>query len=284
MEVKYLSFGNLCLKLELPEPMLETEGYMPFFCDEKPSDFEICYSFCKERIFLPQLVSVTERGNRVFCFDGKTHLVYYKAAAPGEFYAVRECCDGEKKIKITLTSEAKGKLWARLVLNTLGIEELAARKSGVVFHSSFIERNKRAVLFTGPCGAGKSTQAEIWKRYCGVQIINGDKTLIYLENGKIFASGLPFSGSSGISKNLGMELVAIVHLEKSKENRIELFSPRDAFLCLLKSSYVPLNYGGSVSSTLAKIAERTLVCSLFCTPDERAAEVLDNYLKGREKL
>lgn len=280
MEVKYLSFGNLCLKLQLPERLLETEAYEPFFCEEKAADFEICYSFSKEPILLPDSEKKLERGNRIFCLDGERCSVYYKAAVPGEYYAVRRYCSGEKGANITLSEKAKGRLWARLALNTLGVEELAAQKNAVVFHSSFVEVQKKALLFTGPCGIGKSTQARLWSGYRLAPIINGDKTLLYLENEKVFASGLPFSGSSGISKNKSMELGTIVQLGKGKENRAFPLSKKQAFLCLLKSSYIPPFFSESVSATLAEIAEKSKVCSLLCTPDENAVKVLESYIEG----
>lgn len=280
MEVKYLSFGNLCIRLETPERLLSTQAFEAFFGEEKESDFTFKFSFCDGEIELPKNSKTTEYGNLVFCLEKEKRFVCYKAAAEGEYYAVRECRRNSSEFDVTLTKNAKGKLWTRLALNTLGVDELAAQKDGAVFHSSFIERDGKAVLFTGPCQIGKSTQARLWNEFQNTPIINGDKTLIYLENGKAFASGLPFSGSSGISFNRSMELCAIIRLEKGEANSALPLSPSEAFRCLLRSSYIAPGCGDAVSRNLSEIAARVPVYSFECTADQRAVEALDAFLKG----
>lgn len=284
MEVNYLSFGNITLRVESTEKLLETEVCRDFFCREKPYDFVLNCSFAKKTIEPPNRLASAETESKLVFLNGENLAVYYKAAKPGEFFAVREYDGKSEKINITFTEKARGRLWTRLVLNTAGIEELAPKKGGVIFHSSFIEKEKTAVLFTGKCGIGKSTQALLWNKYRNTPIINGDKTLIYFENGEIFASGLPFSGSSKISENRSMPLGMIVNLGKSKKNVITALSPHEAFLCLMKSSYVPPYCNDEISKILAEIAQKASFCSLLCTPDERAVKTLELFMKGRENF
>lgn len=283
MEIKYLSFGNLTLKLELPSKLLKTEDCECFFCEERPCDFVFCFRFAEEALEPPKSALKREDGNRLVCLDGERRSVYYKAAAPGTYFAVRENA-GEKEFSVKLSKGARGKLWARLVLNCLGVEELAARKNGFVFHSSFVKMGENALLFTGPCGIGKSTQARLWSSLRGTETVNGDKTLIYLENGRVFASGLPFSGSSKISRNEKALLRAVVSLKKGSENKARPLGSQEAFRCLMKSAYVPFGFGDEISRTLAETAERVLFFFLECTPDEGAVRELERMMKGCESF
>ena len=54
-------------------------------------------------------------------------------------------------------------------------------------HSSYIIYHDKAILFTGPSGIGKTTQAELWRDYQGAEIINGDVTLIRKWDGRYCA-------------------------------------------------------------------------------------------------
>ena len=49
---------------------------------------------------------------------------------------------------------------------------------------------------------GKSTQADLWNKYEGCEIINGDRSAITKKDGVWNAYGLPFAGSSRIYKNV----------------------------------------------------------------------------------
>lgn len=282
MVTEYLSFGNITIKLELPQRPVDIEKYAEFISEEKPADFNVGYSFSDGTIQLDSGFGMTaDRDGKTVVIDEEngTYTVYFKAAAGG-FYAKRISSFYDSGSEVILSDEARNKLWIRLILNTLGVEELAARKNAFIFHSSFIVKDGKAILFTGPCGIGKSTQADLWQKYKGTEIINGDKTMIYCENGKAYASGLPFSGSSHICLNKSFELDTIVRLEQSVQNSVEPLTLAESFVCLLKSAYIPLRFGDSISRTIGTILPGIRVCRLSCTPDEQAVTMLDGYLKG----
>ena len=62
--------------------------------------------------------------------------------------------------------------------------------------------------FTAPSGTGKTTQAELWKKYAGAEILNGDRVFIRSsgEDEKLYAWGSPWAGSSPYIVNDWMEI------------------------------------------------------------------------------
>ena len=102
----------------------------------------------------------------------------------------------------------------------LHLEQLLLKKRACILHSSYISINKRGIVFTAPSGGGKSTQAELWKKYKNAGIVNGDKSIIGKENGKWYAYGIPFSGSSEYCLNRTCPLKAIVILDKGPLNTL----------------------------------------------------------------
>ncbi|MGN1444155.1 MAG: hypothetical protein ACI4XE_09940 [Acutalibacteraceae bacterium] len=256
--------------------------YDAFFCEGKVPDFVYNFSFC-DRLPEPKKENI--------CFHSPEYAVeksesgwriFYKNRAESGFFAVREEFDGSSEINVFLDASIRNKLWTRIVLNTVGIEEIAGKKGGMVFHSSFIEKDGRAVLFTGPCSIGKSTQAKLWNVHRKTPIINGDKTYIYPENGTVYASGLPFSGSSGICKNEVMPLDFIVKLEKADKNQVEMLSSKQAFFTVLDSCYIPFGYGLPFSQTAAFIVQKCKICRLSCLPDVSAVETLENFIEKEQ--
>ena len=92
----------------------------------------------------------------------------------------------------------------------------------IVFHAvSFIWKDL-AWLITAPSGTGKSTHYCLWKLLCpdAVQIINGDKPIVYMENDQVFVTSSPWTGKENMSQRLTAKLGGIIFLEQAKTNEI----------------------------------------------------------------
>lgn len=279
----YLSFANLSFKILSDEEILSRDSFADFFCSECSFDFLICCHISDTPITLPQQKSLFSRNNREYFQNGNIRDVYYASTAPGEYYAHRRFDFINNRIDITFSPDAKNKLRFRLVLNTFGIEDCAVQKSSVVFHASFIDYFGRGVLFTGKSGVGKSTQARLWNEYKNTEIINGDKAFLYFDKDNAYVSGLPFSGSSGISENKALKLFAVVSLEQSEINEAAALTPMDTFRTLINSSYFTPIDTESVTSVLENIAKKIKACRLKCTPDYVACDILQKFLEEETK-
>lgn len=116
------------------------------------------------------------------------------------------------------------------ILEFLNLEKHLLKHEALVLHSSFIDYEGKAILFTAPSGTGKSTQANLWKNYEGTEIINGDRSIVHRTAPGVFQMhGLPFCGSSQIHVNKEMPLGAIVFIEQHPTNIVEPMSLAHAF-------------------------------------------------------
>lgn len=106
------------------------------------------------------------------------------------------------------------------VINCLGFEKTMSEHGLFILHASLIRTRRGAVLFTAPSGTGKSTQADLWKKYRGAEIINGDRSGVWKNGNTWMAGGVPWCGTSGIMKNKTMPLLAIVILRQGLENEV----------------------------------------------------------------
>lgn len=99
--------------------------------------------------------------------------------------------------------------------------ELLARFSGVMLHSSCVEYNGKAYLFSAPSGTGKSTHTHLWLKYIpNTRIINDDKPALRVIDSTVFAFGTPWSGKTDESIPTGVPVGGIAFLSRG-ENKIE---------------------------------------------------------------
>lgn len=166
----------------------------------------------------------------------------------------------------------------------IGLHKALLQKEKPIVHGSYIDYNGEAIIFTAPSQTGKSTQADLWSKHAGAEIINGDRVLLGKKDGKWHAYGYPSCGSSDICVNRTLPVKAIVILEQGRENVVEPVSLTDRVRGLMAAIEV---YKWDLSELdmslkLAKdIATEVDVVKLSCRPDEGAVEVLKNYLKEK---
>lgn len=280
-----MSFGNLTMLLSLPEEPVDKADYDQFLffeCNCDSADFDVFLEYADLRNFSVPADSFicTENEKEAVAVSDGGCTVFYKSARGG-VYAVRRFDCKNRTVHIILSDEADGNLQMRHILNTVGIEDLAAERGAIILHSSFIERNGAAVLFCGECGIGKSTQADLWSTYRRAHVINGDKAYLFVKDGAVTASGLPFSGSSGICKNKMLRTDAILSLSWGKENSVSRLTLSDAVRSIAKSVYAPHVFFDRCAGAAADIVSKTDVCRFVCTPDFHAVDALEQYLDGR---
>ncbi len=171
---------------------------------------------------------------------------------------------------------------SRFMWSSLSLAQLLLAQNAFFIHSSFISVNGKAVLFSAPCGTGKSTQAALWKKYRQAEVINGDKAGILVENG-VYACGVPFCGTSGICKNKTFPLGAIVLLSQSKTNSIRRLSGAEALQGIMRNIYLDFIAPFErlkCADLIIELLSDVPVYHLGCTPDEEAVITLEKTLKS----
>ena len=96
----------------------------------------------------------------------------------------------------------------------------AVRRQMLQLHAATIEDEGRGILFLGPSGVGKTTQAERWAQYRGSSIINGDIGLVQRTAQGYLAWGTPWHGSSPYCLNASTPLKALVVLKQAPCNAL----------------------------------------------------------------
>jgi len=280
MNICYFKTGNIVLRVETPDPLDIKEPYSLFLCEQEKTDVNVIFRYGDIAEPSGMLLAETDSVD-VFEDDGAFYF-FYHITGEKVYYALRKV-NKEKPShhEITIPHEYEGKIWTRLVFSLINFDDIAAMMNASVFHASFIEYNGSAILFTAPCGTGKSTQAALWEMHQGAETINGDKVLIYEDNGNFFAAGLPFSGSSDICKNRILPVKAIVRLSQAKENTVTRLTGINAYKAVFEGCYHSkwsADFNKITSDVAVSFAGNVPVYHLACLPDENATQVLKNEL------
>ena len=159
----------------------------------------------------------------------------------------------------------------------MAFEEMFYTRGRILLHAAYVETEEGAVLFSGPSGIGKSTQAQLWEQYGGGVTINGDRTVLYEKEGRIFAAGSPYAGSSGVYRNYQSSVRAIVILSQGERNQIQKLKESRCLLPLMREStfaYMDEKMKKKQAELLFSAAEKIPVYTFQCRKDASAVEDL----------
>lgn len=184
--------------------------------------------------------------------------------------------------EVTFANAYRAGASVRAVLEAAGLFDIFAARGMLVLHSAYIVASAgKAILFSGPSGVGKSTQAALWERCAGARVVNGDRALV--DVGKKTANGIFYSGTSGISENVTAPVRAIVLLGQGSENRVLVPSPQAAFAGVLSQcAYYEWDVSSAEKMTecVARLVSDVPVLRMDCLPDATAVDALRGKLGG----
>lgn len=275
---KKYSFASLSLEFE-SEVSIADEKYFPLFCGEEiqpQKRFYVKESELPEKqgklVYTNNLTSLyeTEKGKLLFSS-------YPSSKTTSRDYACLEITPEGGTVSV-----APGeKLRDSTLMKAVNIHGLLLEKGCALFHCSFIITQGEAILFTGKSGIGKTTQARLWEKHRGALIVNDDRAALTFNNGRLYAVGTPFCGSSDIALKESAPVRAIVTLEQGKENRAEKPQTIQSFASVLSGiTYEPRDKDENMRafSIAEKTVKSTDLLKLTCTADERAVEALEKLL------
>ena len=158
----------------------------------------------------------------------------------------------------------------------------------LLFHGSAIAVDGTGYLFTAKSETGKSTHTRLWRELFGERavMVNDDKPLLCISDGRVTVCGTPWDGKHHLSNNISVPLKAICILERGAQNRIAPITKREALPMLMQQSYRP-------NDTLAMIKTMELVdrlgssaalYRLQCNMEREAAEISYKAMSERKDI
>lgn len=280
MQRECYRFGGVTFAIEADAPIERSAMCAPFRVADGAAEHTIRLHFDDR---LPVAPETAQNRGAVWRWQSDTerHLLeqYGTPDKPPRFtYAVTRGAHTE----VTFANAYRAGASVRAVLEAAGLFDIFAARGMLVLHSAYIvARTGEAILFSGPSGVGKSTQATLWERCAGARVINGDRALV--DVGKKTANGIFYSGTSGISENVTAPIRAIVLLGQSSENRVFVPSPQAAFAGVLSQcAYYEWDAHSAEQMTecVARLVSDVPVLRMDCLPDATAVDALRGKLGG----
>ncbi len=163
------------------------------------------------------------------------------------------------------------------------IAERLPEYDAFLFHGSVIELNGMAYIITAHSGVGKTTHTKLWlSEFCGeADILNGDKPIIRLFDGKAYACGTPWQGKENYGKNAIIPLAGFAFLTRADKNKAYIIDAKDAVMRFMTQIYLPKASRAMLLKTMMladKVLKDIRLVHLECNMDPEAAHVCRNAL------
>ncbi len=277
---KYYSFCECKICINAPLFCHENAEWSLFETEESNPDISIICDKCKA---LPEPVgSFCGRAGDAYIYsNGAKVYRHLKMGIENGAVSVFDYANPDKSK--TFIGETNYHVMAdsRFVWNSLSMQQIMLARDVLFFHASHIGHKGKGILFSAPCGTGKSTQAALWEKHRNADVINGDKAGVAFKDGSFYSCGIPICGTSGICKNQTLPLGAIVLLGQAKQNTVKRLKGVEAVSSLLKNIYLDFLVPEErimCIDLLEKLVAQVPVFRLDCTPDENAVATLENAL------
>ena len=169
-----------------------------------------------------------------------------------------------------------------VIIRLLPLNNIFSYFNRLFLHSSQISLNdNNGILFTGPSGIGKSTQAKLWEEHMNARIICNDRTLILKEDDNYITYGFPLDGSKPIRSNEKKQLKAIIFLKQSAVNTIERLSVTKAISNIMSQLILSDKSNENIDNIMNSVIDlykNVPVYELSCTKEIDAVYYLKNKL------
>lgn len=278
-----ITLADIDIRLRTPREVLVTDAFRPFL--DGHGRHQITVEF-QEVDHLPSLPGRPVFENlifQVYADNGVDCRLYRDHKEADRPYAVGrlDLPSGKETVQY-LAEDRRFFSETQNCFSHIALEELLLSRDRLILHASYIATSQGAILFSGPSGIGKSTQAALWERYMCARLINGDRTVLSREANGWTAHGSPYAGSSRCFVNESHPLRAVVMLEQGSACGISRLSLPAAFQRLYAGTTINswnASYVARVCDLLTALAAEVPVYHLVCTPDEAAVRTLAAELR-----
>ncbi|MEI3319204.1 MAG: hypothetical protein V8R90_01495 [Eubacterium sp.] len=253
---------------------------VPFICNnEKEADF-------KYRIMVESELK-SDKGTLIF--ENNIRKIYINNSKYFVYFSYKMGDDSSLEISTVFDIESKeAQIYVDrkfieltngpgLLMSSLDIDLVLLLFNRIIMHASVVEYQNQAILFSGPSEIGKSTQANLWKKYMNADILNGDRATIDISKDITNVYGSPYAGSSKIYRNESAPIKAIILLKQGEKNSIRQLVGMELYRNMFprfslarwddKLSNISMNI-------IEEIISRIPVYELTCLPDEEAVKLV----------
>lgn len=277
------NFGGVGFGFDTAEEIKESSLYGQFLVDEK--DFSLLpekHIFYVDNNLLfddKQLVFKTEETETFKVKDG-----YVKETSRFDEESFKYICFQSPNApggKVMCTASAEKKKTSAELFRIIDLVSALLFYDAFILHASCVMLDGKAYIFSGNSGVGKTTQAELWQKYAGAKVMNGDRVLIRKTDNEWFACGLPMCGSSSYCENYVLPIEMICFLNHGKSNEIKSLSGIERFMLLSSQISCGARKPEDSQKLLSLTEELIKSVRIFgydCTKDEGAVRYLIRYL------
>ena len=277
-----LTIAGIPLLLETELLLPSEDAFQPFFGIDGDPTYRVIFHKVNELPSLPESVIHTDRCFHLHPHPSGVMRSFFNAPKAEDIYAVGTYDYSARRIIIQYLE------WGEEFLNELttsffhlGFDSLLIREQRLCIHSAFVRTKLGGILFSGPSGIGKSTQAELWCRFRNAQLINGDRPILSRSEAGWLGWGSPYAGSSKCYVNESCPVSAIVMLNQASVCTLRRLTGAEAFravyACLTLNSW-DREYITTGSGLAMQLATQVPVYQFYCTPDEQAVCCLEQGL------
>ena len=156
---------------------------------------------------------------------------------------------------------------------------------GLLMHAAAVCVDDECYLFAAKSGTGKTTHIRLWCDQFGAraQVLNGDKPILRLIDGRFYAFGSPFCGKEQLGSNISKPVKALCFIARGRENRIERISPSDTMGRIFHQLLIPRKEDDMhiFMSLTEQLLLKVSCYLLHCNMEPEAALVAYNGMKGQ---
>lgn len=279
-----LSIADLTIQLNTDRQLAEERSFLPFFAQTDLPDFVAKFRKTDKLPPVQGKLMAREKSYQVYQDeDGNYYRTFCDIPTDMKTYAVARYDYRNGTIHVNYLES--GEECVAEFQNSffhLAFEELLIYRNRMIFHASCVKTGFGGLLFSGPSGIGKSTQADLWCKHRGVKLINGDRPVLSKAGDSWLSWGSPYAGSSRCYVNESCPITAVIMLRQASECSLRRLSTGEAFRAVWSGLTVHTwdpEFVRIASDLALDLIGSVHVFEFSCTPDERAVEYLEKSLR-----
>lgn len=281
MKEYLLELAGLFVRLRSEREIEITDRTRPFVIEQKIGKKTSCITLrtCMKVPDIP--IEHHRNGMTLYASTETSYQLFYLDEKSGQPFAIVQLYkDGNVTVDY-LAEYVRCFQTSSDILNRVCIEKLFSYHNRMILHASFVKYEGRGILFLGPSGIGKSTQARLWEDVLGANVVNGDRAAVGKDE-VWTAWGIPYAGTSRIYKNEKALIEAVIILKQGQKNEIEKVRTTQAFASIYPEVSIhhwERQFVEEQMEMIHKLTNDIPIYQYTCVPDESAVHFLRAFLE-----